>query len=471
MLLGGQWVGRDDVIEVRDPQDNSLIDTVPAASKDDAILCIEEAKEGAKIAASIPVHERIRIIQSAANYIEENKDKFAYMISREGSKTIREAEKETARCIQTLRISAEEARRIQGETISFDQMPGSENRVGYYYRFPIGIIAAITPFNDPLNLVAHKVGPAIASGNAIIVKPASVTPLSALMLAEAFEQAGLPPKVLSVITGHGSEIGDILVTHPAIRMISFTGGVEAGENIIRKAGLKKISMELGSNSPVIVLDDANLEDAVESSISGAFWAAGQNCLGVQRIYVQEKIWDDFRDAFVTRTQEYRVGDKQLRETDMGPLINEKEAKRVEKMVNEAIEKGAVLLTGGKRNGAFYSPTVLTNVPDECKLAKEEIFGPVVLLYPISDLDEAIQKANSVEYGLQAGIFTKDIDKAQKAISQLDVGGIMINDSSDYRIDAMPFGGVKKSGLGREGIKFAIQEMTEPKVVCFKLTNQ
>ncbi|WP_163183202.1 aldehyde dehydrogenase family protein [Neobacillus sedimentimangrovi] len=471
MLLGGQWVGRDEVIEVRDPQDNSLIDTVPAASKDDAILCIEEAKEGAKIAASIPVHERIRIIQSAANYIEENKEKFAYMISREGSKTIREAEKETARCIQTLRISAEEARRIQGETISFDQMPGSENRVGYYYRFPIGIIAAITPFNDPLNLVAHKVGPAIASGNAIIVKPASVTPLSALMLAEAFEQAGLPPKVLSVITGHGSEIGDILVTHPAIRMISFTGGVEAGENIIRKAGLKKISMELGSNSPVIVLDDADLEDAVESSISGAFWAAGQNCLGVQRIYVQEKIWDDFRDAFVTRTQEYRVGDKQLRETDMGPLINEKEAKRVEKMVNEAIEKGAVLLTGGKRNGAFYSPTVLTNVPDECKLAKEEIFGPVVLLYPISDLDEAIQKANSVEYGLQAGIFTKDIDKAQKAISQLDVGGIMINDSSDYRIDAMPFGGVKKSGLGREGIKFAIQEMTEPKVVCFKLTNQ
>jgi glyceraldehyde-3-phosphate dehydrogenase (NADP+) len=471
MLLGGQWVGRDEVIEVRDPQDNSLIDTVPAASKDDAILCIEEAKEGAKIAASIPVHERIRIIQYAANYIEENKEKFAYMISREGSKTIREAEKETARCIQTLRISAEEARRIQGETISFDQMPGSENRVGYYYRFPIGIIAAITPFNDPLNLVAHKVGPAIASGNAIIVKPASVTPLSALMLADAFEQAGLPPKVLSVITGHGSEIGDILVTHPAIRMISFTGGVEAGENIIRKAGLKKISMELGSNSPVIVLDDADLEDAVESSISGAFWAAGQNCLGVQRIYVQEKIWDDFRDAFVTRTQEYRVGDKQLRETDMGPLINEKEAKRVEKMVNEAIEKGAVLLTGGKRNGAFYSPTVLTNVPDECKLAKEEIFGPVVLLYPISDLDEAIQKANSVEYGLQAGIFTKDIDKAQKAISQLDVGGIMINDSSDYRIDAMPFGGVKKSGLGREGIKFAIQEMTEPKVVCFKLTNQ
>ncbi|SMQ64289.1 glyceraldehyde-3-phosphate dehydrogenase (NADP+) [Bacillus sp. OV166] len=468
MLIGGKWVGSDEIIEVRDPQDNSLIDTVPAASTEDMLQCIEEAKEGAKIAASMPVHERIRIINAAADYIEENKEKYAFIISKEGSKTIREAQKEAARCIQTLRISAEEARRINGETIPFDQMPGSENRVGYYYRFPIGIIAAITPFNDPLNLVAHKVGPAIASGNAIIVKPATVTPLSALLLAEAFSYAGLPPKVLSVITGHGREIGDILVIHPAIRMISFTGGLKAGEDIVRKAGLKKISMELGSNSPVIVLEDADLEDAVESSVSGAFWAAGQNCLGVQRIYIQESIYETFQKAFISRTEQYCVGDKQSNLTDMGPLITEKEAIRVEKLVQEAIEKGALLLTGGQRNGAFYSPTVLTNVPENCKIAKEEIFGPVVLLYPVADLEEAIEKSNNVDYGLQAGIFTKNLEKAHKAIAQLDVGGIMINDSSDYRIDAMPFGGVKKSGLGREGIKFALQEMTEPKVVCFKL---
>jgi glyceraldehyde-3-phosphate dehydrogenase (NADP+) len=468
MLIGGKWVESEQMIEVRDPQDNSLIDTVPAATKEDMLQCIEEAKEGAKIAASMPVHERIRVINAAADYIEEQKERYALIISKEGSKTIREARKEAARCIQTLRISAEEARRIHGETLSFDQMPGSENRVGYYYRFPIGIIAAITPFNDPLNLVAHKVGPAIASGNAIIVKPASVTPLSALLLAEAFLHAGLSPKVLSVITGHGSEIGDILVTHPAIRMISFTGGLAAGEDIVRKAGLKKISMELGSNSPVIVLEDADMEDAVESSVSGAFWAAGQNCLGVQRIYIQESIMAAFQKAFISRTEQYSVGDKQSNLTDMGPLITEKEAIRVEKMVEEAIEKGAILLTGGQRNGAFYSPTVLTNVPENCQIAKEEIFGPVVLLYPVADLDEAIQKSNSVDYGLQAGIFTKNIEKAHKAIAQLDVGGIMINDSSDYRIDAMPFGGVKKSGLGREGIKFALQEMTEPKVVCFKL---
>lgn len=469
MFLAGNWVNSDRMIEIRDPQDNSIIDTVPAASAEDMMKCIEEAKEGAKIAASMPVHERMRIVNTAANYIEQHAEKYARTISREGSKTIREATKEVARCIQTLRISAEEARRIHGETIPFDQMPGSEDRVGYYYRFPIGIIGAITPFNDPLNLVAHKVGPAIASGNAIIVKPATVTPLSALLLAEAFAQAGLPPKVLSVITGYGSEIGDTLVTHPAVRMISFTGGLDAGEEITRKAGLKKISMELGSNSPVIVLEDADLEEAVESSVSGAFWAAGQNCLGVQRIYIQESIFHEFQTRFVERTNQYCVGDKQSERTDMGPLINEKEAIRVEGLVNEAIEKGAVLLTGGERNGAFYSPTVLTNVPENCTVAKDEIFGPVVLLFSVSDLDTAIEKANDVDYGLQAGVFTNDVRKAYKAIAKMDVGGIMINDSSDYRIDAMPFGGTKKSGLGREGIKFAIEEMTEQKVVCFKLS--
>ncbi|MBO1000457.1 aldehyde dehydrogenase family protein [Bacillus sp. SD075] len=470
MFLAGDWVSGDKTIEVRDSQDNSLIDTVPAASAEDMLKCIEEAKVGAKLAATMPVHQRMKIVNGAADYIEKNAQKYALTIAREGSKTIREAKKEVDRAIQTLRISAEEARRIHGETIPFDQMPGSEKRVGYYFQVPIGIIGAITPFNDPLNLVAHKVGPAIASGNAIIVKPATVTPLSALLLAEAFDEAGLPPKILSVITGHGSEIGDVLVTHPAIRMISFTGGLEAGEEIVRRAGLKKISMELGSNSPVIVLEDADIKEAVESTVSGAFWAAGQNCLGVQRVYIQESIMETFQQAFVERTNQYRMGNKQSELTDMGPLITEKEALRVERMVNEAIGKGAVLLTGGTRNGAFYSPTVLTNVPDDSRVAKEEIFGPVVLLYPVADFDTAIQKSNDVNFGLQAGIFTKDINNAQKAIAQIDVGGIMINDSSDYRIDAMPFGGVKRSGIGREGIKFAMQEMTEPKVVCYKLSN-
>src|SRR5690625_5035128 len=280
MLLGGKWVEKEATINDYDPQDNSLITTVPKASKEDMLAAIEAAEEGAKIAANMSVHERISVINRAADYINEKRDHYAETIAREGSKTITEAKNEVSRCINTLRVSAEEARRINGETISFDQMPGHENRVGYYYHFPIGLIAAITPFNDPLNLVAHKVGPAIASGNAIIVKPATLTPLSAILLAEAFEAAGLPKKVLSVITGSGGEIGDTLISHPSVRMVSFTGGLETGEKIAKKAGLKKISMELGSNSPVIVLEDDEVEDTVESCVSGALGAVGQNCLGV-----------------------------------------------------------------------------------------------------------------------------------------------------------------------------------------------
>lgn len=468
MFLAGEWVDGKQWIDVIDPQDGSLVDRVPAASKADMEACIEAAKAGAKTAARMPVFERMQIIGKAADYIEFNVELYARTISKESSKTIREARKEVGRAVETLRLSAEEARRITGETIPFDQSPGGQGRVGYYRRFPLGIIGAITPFNDPLNLVAHKVGPAIASGNAIIVKPATVTPLSALMLAEAFAHAGLPEKILSVITGRGSEIGDSLVEHPAVRMISFTGWLETGLAITRKAGLKKVGMELGSNSPVIVLDDADVAEAVSACVSGAFWAAGQNCLGVQRIYIQSSLYEAFRTQFIDHTERYIVGDKQAEITDMGPLITEREAKRVEQLVEEALAKGARLETGGERDGAFYSPTVLTNVPENCTLASEEIFGPVVLLYPVADLGEAIERANAVDYGLQAGIFTKNLDHAHRAIEELEVGGVMINDSSDFRIDAMPFGGVKQSGLGREGVKFAIQEMTDTKAICFKL---
>ncbi|HLR70934.1 MAG TPA: aldehyde dehydrogenase family protein [Pseudogracilibacillus sp.] len=468
MLIGGKWVEKEDTINVYDPQDNSFITTVSKATEGDVRYAIETAEEGAKIAASMPVHERMSVINKAADHVDKNRNKFADTIASEGSKTITEAQAEVTRCIETLRISAEEARRINGETLAFDQIPGHEDRVGYYYKFPIGIIAAITPFNDPLNLVAHKVGPAIASGNAIIVKPATLTPLSAILLAEAFLAAGLPKKVLSVITGSGGEIGDTLISHPSVRMVSFTGGLETGEKIAKKAGLKKIHMELGSNSPVIVLNDADVNETVNSCVSGAFGAVGQNCLGVQRIFIEESIFDMFTQKFVHQTNCYKVGNKKDELTDMGPLITEKEAIRVEELVNGAIREGADLLTGGKREGAFYSPTVLTNVSSDAKIAKEEIFGPVVLLFSIKSIDEAIEKANNVNYGLQAGIFTKDVNLAFQAINQLNVGGIMINDSSDYRIDAMPFGGVKGSGIGREGIKYTIEEMTEPKVVNFKL---
>ncbi|MGG4143481.1 aldehyde dehydrogenase family protein [Paenibacillus algorifonticola] len=470
MYLAGQWVLRENLMEVRDPQDDSLIATVPAASTADMLFAIEQAKEGFRLSSELPTHERIAILNRAADWVDVHKEDYAETIAREGSKTIKEARKEVRRCVETLRISAEEARRLHGETIAFDQMPGSEKRFGYYYRFPIGIIGAITPFNDPLNLVAHKVGPAIAAGNAIIVKPAPATPLSALMLAEAFDQAGLPAKILSVVTGNASEIGDALVTHPDVRMISFTGGLTTGKAIMQKGGLKKMGMELGSNSPAIVLNDANISDAVEATVSGAFWAAGQNCLGVQRIYVQEAVYASFVAQFVARTKLYRMGSKLKEDTDMGPMINEREAKRVESWIQEAVEQGGELLCGGQRRGAFVEPTVMANVPKTCKVVKEEVFGPVVTIFSVPDLDTAIRESNSVDFGLQAGIFTANLEHAFTAVHKLDVGGVMVNDSSDYRIDAMPFGGVKGSGLGREGVAFALHEMTEPKVVCFQMSK-
>jgi len=330
------------------------------------------------------------------------------------------------------------------------------------------VVLAITPFNDPLNLVAHKLGPAIAAGNSVILKPATVTPLSAIKLVEVLLEAGLPENAIQVITGYGSKIGDPLVSDERVRMISFTGGVEAGKHIASKAGIKKIGMELGSDSPVIVWKDADMQLAVESCVSGAFWAAGQNCIGVQRLLVHKEIYDEFKTKFVELTKTYKIGDKLKEETMMGPMITETEAKRIEQWVNDAVAGGAKLLTGGKRDGAMYDPTVLENVPADAKVHYEEVFAPTVNLYPIDDLDKAIAQANALPYGLLAGIFTRDLETAFKAAYELDCGGVMINDSTDYRLDSMPFGGVKYSGLGREGLKFSLQEMTEPKVVCFNL---
>ncbi|MEE9571639.1 MAG: aldehyde dehydrogenase family protein [Candidatus Neomarinimicrobiota bacterium] len=468
MLIGGKWIDKKKKIDVLNPFDNSLVDTVPHGSIDDIDKAIEIAKKGYEINRNFPSHKRISILKKTAEIMESRYEEFAKTIATEGSKTINEARKEVGRAINTITISAEEARRINGETIPFDSAEGSENRVGYYYRFPIGIIAAITPFNDPLNLVAHKLGPAIAGGNSVVLKPATVTPLSALKLAECFLDAGLPGEILSVVTGHGHEIGDSLVSDERIRMVSFTGGVEAGKRVAKHAGLKKIGMELGSNSPVIVLEDCDLEKSVVSCVSGAFWAVGQNCIGVQRIYIQDPIYSDFRNMFIEKTKSYKVGYQLDENTDMGPMITEREAMRVIKWIEDAIKKGANLLTGGTREGSLVQPTVFENMPPKAKLDCQEVFGPVATLYSVKDLDEAIEKSNNVDYGLHGAIFTNNLKNAFYAIKNMDVGGIIVNDSTDYRIDIMPFGGVKNSGLGREGIKFALQEMTEPKVVCFNL---
>lgn len=468
MLISGKWLMTKETIAVYDPYDNSLIDVVPKATEKDVLKAIESAKKGFEIARKMTVHERAAILYKTADYVETNKEDFAKTIAREGSKTIKEARKEATRCVNTLRISAEESKRILGETIPFNSFPGGENRVGYFYRFPIGIVLAITPFNDPLNLVAHKLGPGIAAGNSVILKPATVTPLSAIKLAEALLASGLPGECLQVLTGNGNEIGPLLVKSEDIRMISFTGGLEAGKEITKIAGIKKIGMELGSNSPVIVWKDAELQTAVESCVSGAFWAAGQNCIGVQRIYIHQGIYNDFKKKFVELTKKYKIGNKLADDCDMGPMITEKEAMRVELWVKEAVKMGAKCLCGGKRKGAIMEPTVLENVPEKARIHKDEVFGPAVNLYPVKTIEEAIEKANSLPFGLHAAIFSSDVNTAFKAAYELECGGVMINDSTDYRLDSMPFGGIKNSGLGREGIKFSLQEMTEPKTICFTL---
>ncbi|MGD9252726.1 MAG: aldehyde dehydrogenase family protein [Holophagae bacterium] len=468
MLLADQWVDREKTIDVHDPFDNSVVDTVPAATEEDVETAMAAADEGRQAARAMSTYGRSQILLETASIIAENLDDFAETIAREGSKTIREARGEANRCVNTLTISGEEAKRLLGETIPFDSFPGGERRRGHFERVPIGVVLAITPFNDPLNLVAHKLGPAIAGGNSVVLKPATVTPLSALKLTEAFMEAGLPTKVLQCLTGHGAVLGDAMVSDPRVRMVSFTGGVEAGERIVARAGLKKIGMELGSNSPVVVWHDADIEWAAETCVSGAFWAAGQNCIGVQRIYVHRQVYDRFRQLFVDRTAAYVVGDKMDEATDMGPMINEGEAKRVERWVGEAVEKGAALLSGGSREGALMQPTVLENVPKNATIHNDEVFGPAVNLYPVDDLDEAITEANSVDYGLHAAAFSRDVETCHRLIQGLEAGSVLVNDSTDYRLDSMPFGGVKKSGLGREGIRFSLQEMTEPKVVCWYL---
>lgn len=468
MYVGGESRTTADYTPVLDPSDESVVAMVPAATRQDALEALAVAARGAAIGEDMPAWQRMEILRKAADRLEQDQENMARLIATESSKTIREARKEARRCVDTLRLSAEEARRLGGEVIHFDQSPGSDRRVGYWDRGPVGIITAITPFNDPLNLVAHKVGPAIAMGNAVIVKPSDKTPLSALRLAQILFEVGLPGDMLSVLTGPSEAIGEPLVQDPRVRMVSFTGGLKTGERIARQAGLKKIGMELGSNSPVIILADADLEQACQATVSGAFWAAGQNCLGVQRIFIQEAVYEEAKDRIMALTEQLKVGDKFSEETDMGPLITRGDAERVEDWVHQARRQGARVVTGGQRDGTFYAPTILEQVPPGAVVLEEEIFGPVATLVPVRNLSEAIHEANSVNYGLQAGVFTRDIASAFQAIRSLKVGGVMINDSSDYRIDAMPFGGVKGSGLGREGVRFAAEAMSEPKVVAFNL---
>lgn len=468
MLIKGEWINTQQTQNVTNPYDQSVIDTVPEGTSDHMLQAIAGAEQGLKTSRNLPLHKRSSILNRAAQLVLERQDDFAQTMSQEGSKTLKEAKSEVGRAAHTLRIAAEEANRVLGEQIAFDRYPGGDNRFGYYVYEPVGIVAAITPYNDALNLVCHKVGPAIAGGNSIIVKPSNHTPLTALKLAEVLLEAGLPKDILSVVTGPSSEVGETLVRDDRVRMISFTGGVKTGTHIAQAAGLKILSMELGSNSPVIVTASSDIQAAAEAVVDGAFAAVGQNCIGVQRVYIDETIYDDFKQRVIELTKPYQVGSQLADDTDIGPMISAQEADRVMEWIQEAQDQGGQVLVGGEREGNLIQPTWLDNVPSSARLAYDEVFGPVAVMKPYETLDEAIEHANAVDYGLHSAIFTRDVNEAFYAVRELDSGSVMVNDSTDYRVDNMPFGGRKKSGIGREGVRSALEEMIEPKVVCFNL---
>lgn len=463
MLIGGKLIEKMENIKIKNPVNNKIIDTVPHGNREDAKNAINAANMAAKIIKDNPS----RIISENLYYIYEelskNTKKFAEMISLDCGKPIKDSIGEVERSKQTILLSAEEAKRIYGETVPMDACIGGENVIGYTTRVPLGVIGAITPFNYPLNLVIHKVAPAIAAKNTVVLKPSIKAPLVALKLAEIMDTY-LESGVINVVTGFGSEVGDEIVRNELVNKISFTGSIKTGLKISKNAGMKKLTLELGGNDPLIVLEDADIEKAVEAALTGAYLNAGQVCIGVKRIILDKKIADEFTDKFVNATEKLKVGDPLDFKTDIGPLIDEEAAISVEKIVNETLNEGAELLCGGKRNGAFYTPTIIDNVNSKMEIVQEETFGPIAPLIHVNGLEEAIEVANDTKYGLQAGIFTNNINNALKAAKEIEAGAVVINKQSTYRTDNMPFGGCKMSGMGKEGIKYAVEDMTKTKLV-------
>ncbi|MEW1962641.1 aldehyde dehydrogenase family protein [Microbacterium sp. NPDC077644] len=442
--------------------------TASSATTDGAAdSLMDRARTGRSIARALPRRQRHQILDRAADLLHERETDAAAVIVAEAGKTIRQARKEARRAQTTLSLSAEEARRNAGEVVAFDAYPGSENRRGWFTREPLGIILAITPYNDPLNLVAHKVGPAVAGGNAVILKPSPHSMRTAQFLVDLLLEAGLPPEVVTIAHGD-TALSAALVRQRDVRMVSFTGGFRTAEAITREAGIKKLTMELGGNAPVIVLDDADIDRAVADCVSGAFWAAGQNCVGAQRLLVQRPVYARFRAQFVAAAEALITGDPHDERTDVGPMITEHEAERAQRMVAQAMADGGQLLTGNIRRGRWYTPTVLEDVPLNCALWAEEAFAPIVILQEFDSDDDGLVLANEIDFALHAGVFTTSLIRAMRFADGIEAGGVMVNDSSDYRIDAMPFGGAKYGSMGREGVRFAYEEMTQPKVVALNL---
>ena len=466
-LLDGKWMEEGDPVEIRAPYDGTVVGRVFQGRREHADAAIAAAVKAFGTTRRLPAFERQRVLRRVAESMSQRKEEFAHTLALEAGKPIKAARTEVERSIFTFTVAAEESTRIYGEYLPLDWQEFTVGRWGLVRRFPLGAVAGITPFNFPLNLVAHKVAPAIACGCTMVLKPAPQTPMSALLLAETIQQAGWPDGALNILPLSNEDAG-LLITDERLKLISFTGSDAVGWEIKRRAGKKKVALELGGNAGVIVHSDADLAYAAERCVAGGFAYAGQSCISVQRILVERSVCGKFTDLLVAGVQQLKTGDPMLESTDVGPLIRENDAIRASDWVQEAVRGGARLLCGGQRKGSILEPTVLTGTRSEMKVSCQEIFAPVVSVEPYDDFYDALKQVNSSAYGLQTGIFTRDAKLLFNAYEELEVGAVVAGDVPTFRIDHMPYGGIKDSGLGREGLRYAIEEMTEPKLLVMNL---
>ena len=470
LLINGEWTGSGTPLEVKNKYDGSTVGVLPTASREDLNKAIEAAERAQDIMADMPAYKRAEILLRTAALLRERSEELAKIIAAEAGKALKFARSEVDRAASTFTIAAEEAKRLHGETIPLDAVPSGEGYFGFWTRRPAGVIAAISPFNFPLNLVAHKVAPALAAGNTLVLKPATTTPLAAVILCQILQEAGLPAGAINLVVGSGGTVGEWLITDERVDKITFTGSPEIGRHILAVAGIKKVTLELGNTSPVIIAPDADLDFVASRCALGAFYNSGQVCISVQRIYSQKEVYEPFAEKFIRATEAMVVGNPLDERVDVGPMIDSKEVDRIEGWVKEAQGSGAKVLTGGKRDGTVYYPTILSDTNNEMKVIAEEVFAPVASVISSDDFESSLQQANDSKFGLQVGVFTKDIDRVLKAVKRLNFGGVIINDTPNFRADHMPYGGNRQSGLGREGVKFAMEDMTNIQMVAIRTSS-
>lgn len=467
LFINGEWKESRDVREIRSPYDRTVVGKVHFASQEQVEEALAAAHSAFQKTRWLSSYERAAALDKISAGMRARREELARSITLQSGKTIRDARTEVDRAVMTFDIASEEAKRLGGELIPLDLIPQTADRWGLARRFPIGVVAAITPFNFPINLVAHKVAPALAVGNTIILRPASQVPITSLLLGEIIGESGYPSGGFNVVPA-GYKETEILLSDDAVKKVTFTGSPAVGWELKKRAYRKKVTLELGGNAAVVVEPDADLEFAIPRIVTGSFAYSGQICISVQRLFLHEKIYDRFMAGFVGRAEKLKMGDPLEEATDIGPMISLDAAQQTEEWVGEAVRAGATVVSGGKRDGAMFEPTVLENVSPDLRISWLEAFAPVVVVYPYADFSEALGSVNNSMYGLQAGVFTADLKKAFRAFEMLEVGGIIINDIPTFRIDHMPYGGMKQSGFGREGIRYAIEEMTELKLLALNL---